>query len=222
MVHVIDISPLPVSSVDEKDKKRKSRCSKAADLTSTPYKQELENTPVNRKRTVAARRKINTDAGVMIPAKLAKKSSTGTQDGKSTALKVSRNQKPVNLVNTGISHTSTDRPTLGPCLLSGASLGLTVGKWVLVKYCIGNEEKCFVGELVNQKSDDEHCDDIPKWTVHFLKRSTRNGCTFRDSLSKNQATDDIDDDDIVTTLPDPNVHRGMYRFACDFSAYSVE
>ena len=59
VVRVADLSPLPSLSVTEKNKKRKSRTSKATDLTSTPYKKELESLPVNvRKATV--RRKLNT------------------------------------------------------------------------------------------------------------------------------------------------------------------
>ena len=53
VIHVIDISPLPVLSVDQKAKKRKTRTSQAAELTSTPYKAQLESAPVNVKRSAA-------------------------------------------------------------------------------------------------------------------------------------------------------------------------
>lgn len=96
-----------------------------------------------------------------------------------------------------------------------------VGNWILVKYDFGNREKCFVGEIKVQLNDG-HNANIQKWTVHFLKRIGRSGSTFRDSLSANQATDDIDDDDVVTILPCPRVIRGIYTFVFDFSGYIVE
>lgn len=96
-----------------------------------------------------------------------------------------------------------------------------VGKWILVKYHFGNRVKCFVGEITGQMND-EHDDNIHKWTVHFLKRVGRSGCIFRNSLSASQATDDIDDDDVVVILPFPSVNRGIYNFMFDFSTYIVE
>ena len=53
VIHVTDISPLPVISIEDKNKKRKSRATHAADLTSTPYKKQLESMPVNVKRSAA-------------------------------------------------------------------------------------------------------------------------------------------------------------------------
>jgi hypothetical protein len=59
-VPVSTVSPLPVIALEEKNKKRKSRTTQAADLTSTPYKEALECTPANKKRSVA--RKLVTSA----------------------------------------------------------------------------------------------------------------------------------------------------------------
>ena len=71
-----------------------------------------------------------------------------------------------------------------------------VGNWILVK--------CFVGEMKVQLNDGHNADN-QRWTVRFLKRIDRSGSNFCDSLSPNQATDDIDDDDVVTILSCPCV-----------------
>jgi len=52
-VPVSSVSPLPVIAIEEKNRKRKSRTTQAADLTSTPYKKALESTPAYRKRSAA-------------------------------------------------------------------------------------------------------------------------------------------------------------------------
>lgn len=68
-------------------------------------------------------------------------------------------------------------------------------------------------------SNNEHVDNFD---VHFLKKSQRSHNTFTDSLSWDQANDDIDEADIVVCLPDPVVCRGIHSFAFDFSKYTVQ
>jgi len=55
IVHVSDLSPVPVNE-ETKTSTRRKRTSQAADLTSTPYKNQLEATPTNKKRQ--ARKKL--------------------------------------------------------------------------------------------------------------------------------------------------------------------
>ena len=61
-----------------------------------------------------------------------------------------------------------------------------------------------------------------RWEVTCLKRKYRNESSFTDSLPTEQRIDDVDDDDIVACLPIPAVHRGIYKFAFDFTQYRVE
>ena len=56
-VRPVDLSPLPVMKTD-KQKQRKSRCSQASDLTSTPYKKLLESRPSNVKRKKSVSRSL--------------------------------------------------------------------------------------------------------------------------------------------------------------------
>jgi len=63
-VRVSTVSPLPVISIDDKRRKRKSRTTQAADLTSTPYKKQLESTPANQKRSAARRLSIPTSSAL--------------------------------------------------------------------------------------------------------------------------------------------------------------
>jgi hypothetical protein len=41
-------------------------------------------------------------------------------------------------------------------------------------------------------------------------------------LVKTIIYDDVDDADIVSRLPSPRVHRGLYKFDFDFSNFEVE
>jgi hypothetical protein len=41
-------------------------------------------------------------------------------------------------------------------------------------------------------------------------------------FSDSQDNDDVDDADIVSRLPSPRVHRGIYKFDFDFSSFVVE
>jgi hypothetical protein len=42
------------------------------------------------------------------------------------------------------------------------------------------------------------------------------------SFSASQDNDDVDDAYIVSRLPSPRVHRGIYKFYFDFSNFMVE
>lgn len=206
VVHVADLSPLPSLSVTEKNTKRKSRTSKAADLTSTPYKKELESLPVNvRKATVRRNLSTGNSAECVENNKVRKMTDHGGQK------KQKRMQHPKTAVAVGDSLP----------LQVGVNSQLGVGKWVLVKYHYqtGNREVYYVGQI---KSHAECGEGSKQWDVHFLKRSHRSESGFVDSLPSDQQTDDVDDEDIVINLPDPVVRRGIFTFNYDFASYKVE
>lgn len=72
------------------------------------------------------------------------------------------------------------------------------------------------------KKKNEENVETGKWEIHFLRKSYRTGSTFTDTLSKNQVSDDVDEEDILGILPHPTVHRGIFKFAFDFGAYAIE
>ena len=99
------------------------------------------------------------------------------------------------------------------------TLGLSAGQWVLVKYTIAKKQKCYVGKIIT------NCQGMPdRWEVHFLKRSHQNVCdiTFTDSFNKDQAGDDVDEEDVVACLPSPTIRRGIYSFAFNFDGHEIE
>jgi hypothetical protein len=77
----------------------------------------------------------------------------------------------------------------------------------------------YVGQITkfNYKND-----DVGRFEVHFLRRSSKMGNTFVDTLSESQAVDDINEQDVVCLLPDPVVRRGLHTFPFSFADYSVE
>jgi hypothetical protein len=84
----------------------------------------------------------------------------------------------------------------------------------LVKYLIKKQDKCYVGSISG------HGETAP-WAVHFLKLKNRSTSSFTDSFSASQGDDDVGDD-IVSRLPSPSFHRGIYKFDFDFSDFVVE
>ena len=62
---------------------------------------------------------------------------------------------------------------------SSAVKELAVGKWILVKYCIANQIKFYVGKIT--KSYPDECEGqigTEKWEVHYLKRSQKTSNNF--------------------------------------------
>jgi len=98
---------------------------------------------------------------------------------------------------------------------SSSTKTLSVGDWVLVKYTIKKQDKCYVGFITGHG-------ETAAWAVHFLKLKSRTTSSFIDSFSASQDNDDVDDADIVSRLPIPRVHRGLYKFEFDFSDFMVE
>jgi len=92
----------------------------------------------------------------------------------------------------------------------------SVGLWVLVKYDIAKTEKCYIGRITDKVQDVEN-----RWEVHFLKRSNRCSSTFTDAETGDQASDEVDESDIVVCLPDLKVRRGLYSFGCTFDSHAV-
>ena len=92
----------------------------------------------------------------------------------------------------------------------------SVGLWVLVKYDIAKTEKCYIGRITDKVQDVED-----RWEVHFLKRSNRCSSTFTDAETGDQASDEVDESDIVVCLPDLKVRRGLYSFGCTFDSHAV-
>lgn len=197
-VRPADLSPLPVMNTD-KQKQRKSRCSQASDLTSTPYKKLLESRPSNVKRKTSVRRSL---AGEMV--KKIRSEVKGSKKKDICGIPV----KPV-CAETVKVHSAENNESETPRTFS-------VGLWILVKYDIAKTEKCYIGRITDKVQDVED-----RWEVHFLKRSNRCSSTFTDALTGDQASDEVDESDIVVCLPDPKVRRGLYSFDYDFDSYAV-
>lgn len=85
----------------------------------------------------------------------------------------------------------------------------------MVQYTITKQDKCYVGSITGHG-------ETAAWAVHFLKLKSRSTFSFIDSFSASQGNDDVDDADIVSRLPSPRVHRGIYKFEFDFSDFVVE
>jgi hypothetical protein len=210
-VHVSAISPLPSTSLDEKQRKRKSRASRAAELTSSPYKRQLELRPCNKKRQTASQ-KIHS---------IVKAQKAHNAKIKRTANRPSFSDSE-NSSNENIVEDSDD--TMSECESHEGAMDLSnieVGKWVLVRYKPSDKSqpKMFVGKIEKINKDS---DEIGKWEIHFLRRSQKNSNNFTDSLARDQSVDDIDEQDIITILPDPSVRRGIHNFKFNFDKYNVE
>jgi len=197
-VRPVDLSPLPVMKID-KQKQRKSRCSQASDLTSTPYKKLLESRPANVKRKKSVSRSL---AGEM--SKKIKSEVKGSKKKDICGIPV----KPVS-AETVKGNSAENNESETPKTFS-------IGLWVLVKYDIAKTEKCYIGRITDKVQDVED-----RWEVHFLKRSNRCSSTFTDALTGDQASDEVDESDIVVRLPDPKVRRGLHSFDYDFDRYNM-
>jgi hypothetical protein len=203
-VKPIDISPLPSMNADEKSKSRKRRATHAAELTSTPYKKQLESTPANVKRSLARKRLMdenvaeqNIKAG---KTPCARKTSCVPKQ-KSTAKGADAN------------------PTMTiPDATSVSVPKVAVGMWAIVKYQFPNNSvKHYVGRIDEHKTDNNE----DRWEMHFVKKSLRSA-SFIDTLPSSQASDEVATADIVCQLPQPVCRRGIHTFKFDFSSYSVE
>lgn len=95
IVHVSDMSPLPIIQQKEKSRVRKRTTQAAADLTSTPYKQQLEATPTNRKREARKRLTLPSSKPVNTKQKCRKKNPQKNTDSKDKAEKHSHEAESV-------------------------------------------------------------------------------------------------------------------------------
>jgi hypothetical protein len=206
---VSSISPLPVIGLEEKSRKRKSRAAHAADLTSTPYKQQLEQMPVNIKRAACQ--------PLIIAPKKQKirrmQPITKTMKGQKKTIVESDSSDGENM--SGSKSKESEEEQLDRVI----TYDFNIGKWVIVKYDSKSRTKFYVGKITNLNQNDTA---NGKFEIKFLRRSTRTNNNFRDSLPQEQSVDDVDEDDIVTSLPDPSVRRGIYNFKYDFSPYDLE
>ena len=111
-VSVEEISPLPKVPAEVKEKKRKSRTCHAADLTSTPYKSQLQSTPLNVKRA-SIRRKLATEV-----------QTEGNSKPKEKSTKLRKKKKTSNML--------TSANGMKSCQNKGQAV-LSVGMWVFTR-----------------------------------------------------------------------------------------
>lgn len=194
-----------------KARSRKRKTESAEKITSTPYKKHLEDKA--KTESTKAKKVISiTDC----KKKLFSKIQIGQQERKKKVLSKEylQGKKNEKLLNQDKENKNED-PT------NFCKQSLAVGKWVLVRYVIIST-KFYVGQITKKYDDEQESKDGKKWEVHFLRKTQRSGSNFVDSLSVDQAVDDVDDEDIVTCLPKPTIHRGIHSFNFNFKNFIIE